>query len=724
MAEAQFNAAIAALTKATSATASISATESNPVSVHEAISVAASSLSVAGDVGAWQPSPRQLDRLLFALLALIKDTAVWSNLPQSDTDAARDIVVLNHVQSGKLRLQSFHALCSQLRPGADHTFLKEVLELLKTLLTSQPILSFTDGVIEDRIQWNQFVSIVSVLPDKIANAFKTVSFDPFYEAPSLSKFIMSDIGKQCVGALHLTNELETSAALLLTKLCRLNHYKQFSSVLVDCYLKNSDARYGNVVLKMDLDQLQKLAVCLVQDLAARKCSQPDNYNLTCAILIGLSYVDLKPVTTTGLGSLEQKLDLAFTKGMHGYLSTTSALKRSRGMLLGECVMGRLRPGIPLSFELPESDEVAFLRSLMVKPREDSFETFREVDVVEAVRTLDIKVSASAKPVSMSALKVKELDPDELTDDMVSEDSEESDSDSEEDLEPLPQPSTRVNSKKPVYLRDCLANLRIEDPEVQETALQTLPNLITQADATDLIDVFPELCQKLLTIQNSYDWEDFDLFLQESVVCLGVRLPKMTAKVLNESLVGDERALMGRMAVLRYICFIVTVGTKRGVLIHENTSDLVRKSSESSAFINSLPEFFFPLIDNFRFIYSLYLDSNKMSHNALFDSYLKALSLILKCSENSIHSLRMSRDLFELLPNVDYSRQDSHSRDSVLLAFNIVLNVVPPGLFADEMGGRDVVDRILRFLGRAREVENDPERVMKVDSIEGRILAIS
>ncbi|ORY48611.1 hypothetical protein BCR33DRAFT_735454 [Rhizoclosmatium globosum] len=437
---------------------------------------------------------------------------------------------------------------------------------------------------------------------------------------------------------------ETLCAILFSKLCRLNYYKQFAKLLVDYHLKDSKFDYSNIVILIGLSHAKKLEA-------------------------------------------DQKLESAFMKGVQGYLSSTSVIKRTRGMVVGELLMSKLRPEMPLNFDVDETDEVRMLRKLA-------------------------KGESAGEPSSKSNTNSSVSVPQTKTE-VVDE------SEDEEELAPLPNPDSRINSKKPIYLRDCMANLRIEDPDVQDLALKTLPNLITMADTSDLADVFDTLCQQLLLLQNPYDMADFDLFVQESMVCLGVRLPKLTAKALNEALVSDEKSLMSRLAILRWMTFIVAVGTKRGSLAQENTSALVKKSTEKVAFANSFPDFFFPLIDNFPYINSLH-SSTGLSHNALLDSYLKTTALILKCAENSIHSLRMAHDLFEILPTIEYLQQDGNARNSILLAFNIILSVVPPALFADEMGGREAINRAVWFLQGAIKGENDEERVERAESLCERL----
>ncbi|KAI9344281.1 hypothetical protein BDR26DRAFT_857532 [Obelidium mucronatum] len=436
----------------------------------------------------------------------------------------------------------------------------------------------------------------------------------------------------------------------------------------------------------------------------QKSLESDHYNLTCAILMALGYVKISVLTGPGgmIGkssttSWEQKLETLLMKGVQQHLSSTSPVKRTRGMVLGECVMAKLRPDVPLTFDLADSDstqEITFLKSLTAIPPNDS---------IAAPKT---ETGSSHAQNESSASVDQDLE--------VSDESSEDDDD--DDLTPLPQSDSRVNSKIPIYLRDCVTNLRAEDPEIQESTLHALPNIITRADHGDLIDLFPTLGRQLLDLQNPYEVKDFDLFLQESVVCLGVRVPKLMARMLVDTLVADERGLMGRLTVLRYISFIVTVGMKRGGMVPEKANALVKKSSQETSFISCVPDFYFPLVDNFPFLFSLY-DTNQLAHNALVESFLKTAALVLKCSENSVHSLRMARELFDILPSIPYASQDSNTRDSILLGFNIILSVVPPVLFLDEMGGPDSVAKVLRYLSGIRGVENDEERVAKTEFIE-------
>ncbi|KAJ3128680.1 TEL2, telomere maintenance protein 2 [Physocladia obscura] len=510
---------------------------------------------------------------------------------------------------------------------------------------------------------------------------------------------------------------EAFAAMLLSKLSRLNHYHEFAEILVDLLIKLShhevrihfdlfekissspyESNFGFVKPIVPLHILNELVSLWATPAYAAKSIETDCFNLTSVILIAMGYVELQPVDSNVGGSITLEMDkfeTRFMQGMRIYLASTSVQKRTYGMVLGECLMKKLRPASLLNFELNDDDQVIFLRSLVVKPAEENYQLLHTKKSAKPSKTSNSVMPEKAKATREPANRKRDSHKYEESD-------EDDENDGEDDLKPLPQSESRINAKKPLYLRDCMKNLRSEQPDVIESSLQSLPELIAKANISDLTDAFETLIQQLLRLQNTFEWDDFDLFVQESIVTLGLRLPHLTAKSLNTSLVENEQPLMKRLNILRYISFIVTVGTKRGVLIQQGTMDIVKKK-----FLEE-KEYYFV---HFATIRNLLHEIEDVSYHAIIDTCLKTLSLILKCSENSVHCIRMAREVLPVILGIKYSIQDANTRDSLLVAINIVFSVVPPVLRHDELGS-DSMQLVNRFLEQVYETENDEERRAK------------
>ncbi|KAI8614315.1 hypothetical protein BC830DRAFT_1128099 [Chytriomyces sp. MP71] len=432
---------------------------------------------------------------------------------------------------------------------------------------------------------------------------------------------------------------------------------------------------------------------------ASKSTSESNMSLTRSILLCVRFID---VDADFSKAWAQNLEQCFMRGMQLYMSSTVDLKRTRAMVLGEIILAKIRPDIPLSFELcSDNPEIQFLRGLVTPLANEYFTDTTEVP---------IGISSRRSEQNMMSEIAEEEDPDApvhvanyASDDVANAE------DTDVDLAPLPEADGRINSKKPIYIRDCVRNIRSEDPDVVEATLQVLSSLISSADPGDLSDLFDSLCPTLLNLQNTYELEEFELFIQEAFIAIGLQLPNQIAKFLNDALIEEERGFAGRMLVLRYMAFIVTA-SRNGNYGTRTQTQALKPALKTGIFSSSLPHFYFPLLDSFMYLRSRYL-SNELAHNALMDSFLKTATLILKCSENTPQCLRMTRELFDLVLTIEYAQQDSSTRNSILMAFGIMLSVVPKHLFLVEIDGASV-ESGKAYLETLLIVENDEDRVVK------------
>ncbi|KAJ3342335.1 TEL2, telomere maintenance protein 2 [Entophlyctis luteolus] len=375
-----------------------------------------------------------------------------------------------------------------------------------------------------------------------------------------------------------------------------------------------------------------------------------------------------------------------------------------GMFLGETIMKVLRPEISLSFDLNKSDkDVLFLNSLADVRDMDMESTKTEIIKVPAEQVESSKKVIRGGNTSFGVVETVEI--------------------SDSDFKPLLTPGSEhmPTQRKTLYLRDCIKNLGSENPDLIEIALHALPSIIAKSDRHDLEDVFETLSQRLLAAQNTFDVDDFELYIQECILAIGIRLPKLIAKKLNEWLTGDDRALMARIAALRYIAIIVSTGMNRTSSSSAVSTAKGKLAEEKTQFINTLPEFFFPLIDSFIFLNSLY-ESHQTAHHLLIDSFLKTATIILKSSENSIACINMARELLSTVLKITYDDQDTSSRQSLLTSVNIVFAIVPTVLVEDEFGV-DALTASVLYLENAACVENDEATRVRVMELANRLQRI-
>ncbi|KAI8828865.1 hypothetical protein BJ741DRAFT_401154 [Chytriomyces cf. hyalinus JEL632] len=458
---------------------------------------------------------------------------------------------------------------------------------------------------------------------------------------------------------------------------------------------------------------------------AKNSTETAHLSLITSILVSLAQMDFNSLEP----ERRRRVENVVNQGMHLYLSSTVEVKRKSGMVLGECFTKAIRPNTPLSFELDENDSlVKKLRSLVILSSDD--EGSEESKVSATGNGLTLASLRDTSKVDRRREKVIEQDPDAFVEDLIAgnesddeserDDLEKEDADSSnesdgDDLVPLATPDDRINSKKPFYLRDCLKNLRSEDPDIIEVTLQSLSSLVASANLTDLSNIMQDLYPRLLNLQNTYQLDDFELFVQEAIVGMGIRVPKLAAKFLNAGLMEDERMLMGRLAILRYMAFTVTAGRNRGDLVSRNP-DLaaVKSTASTSSFSSSLPDFFYPLVDGFAFLYGLNAVED-LAHNILVESFLKTAALIVKCSENTTHCLKMARELLQLALNINFATHDANTKSTLLLVFGITVSAPPKQLLHIEFDSR-ILNACSEYLEVFIAEEPDSDLVDKAEQL--------
>ncbi|KAJ3403711.1 hypothetical protein HDU80_003822 [Chytriomyces hyalinus] len=457
---------------------------------------------------------------------------------------------------------------------------------------------------------------------------------------------------------------------------------------------------------------------------AKNSTETAHLSLTTAILVSFAHNNFSSLEPERSRRLENVLN----QGMHIYLSSTVEVKRKSGMVLGECFTKAIRPNTPLSFELDNNDTlVKKLRSLVILSSND--EGSKELTVSATGNGLALASLQETSKLDRHREKVMEQDPDAFVEDLIA--GNESDDESErddskkdvnssdesdgDDLVPLATPDDHINSKKPFFLRDCLKNLRSEDPDIIEITLQSLSSLIASANLNDLSNILQDLYPRLLNLQNTYQLDDFELYVQEAIVGMGVRVPKLAARFLNAGLMEDEKMLMGRVAILRYMAFTVTAGRNRGELVSRNSdSAMVKSTASASSFSSSLPDFFYPLVDGFAFLYGLNAVED-LSHNILVESFLKTAALIVKCSENTTHCLKMARELLQLALNINFATHDANTKSTLLLVLGITLSAPPKQLLHIEFDSR-ILNACSEYLDAFIANEADRELVDKAEQL--------
>jgi len=273
-------------------------------------------------------------------------------------------------------------------------------------------------------------------------------------------------------------------------------------------------------------------------------SKLQHQNITYGILICLSYLKHEDFSQTDI-------EMKFLKGVGKYLESTKRDIRTYGMIIAESMSEKLhKTDKKLDFELTETDEIKFLRSLVKDNLEnyanahhelvnDELEKIEEKEDDEDINTVDNDDYNKDQDVSS-----EDEDPDEVVSDLdITFDNSSDEESDDDDLEPYyMEEEEEITSaqelknkiKPPLYITDCISGLiSEEEPNKIEVSLNTAPELIKSCGLNDIKEFGIRLCSILLSMNNNYELDNFEENRQEALNNLIIREPSLIAPFICE-----------------------------------------------------------------------------------------------------------------------------------------------------------------------------------------------
>jgi hypothetical protein len=288
-------------------------------------------------------------------------------------------------------------------------------------------------------------------------------------------------------------------------------------------------------------------------------SKLQHQNITYGILICLSYLNQEDFSQTDI-------EIKFLKGVGKYLESTKYDIRTYGMVIAESFSEKLnRTERKLDFELTETDEIIFLRSLV----KENLETYAQEHSELITNNLNDQIEEDDddnNTIDNNNYKQDDFSEDENPDEIVSElditydnSSEEETDDDDDDLEPYyMEEEEEITSaeelknkiKPPLYISDCINGLVAEEePNKIEISINAAPDLIKSCGSNDIKEFGIRLCSVLLSISNNYELDNFEENRQESINNLLVKDPILIAPFICEQFYQKNYNLSQRFIML-------------------------------------------------------------------------------------------------------------------------------------------------------------------------------
>lgn len=273
------------------------------------------------------------------------------------------------------------------------------------------------------------------------------------------------------------------------------------------------------------------------------------------------------------------------------LSSSSTRIRWLGMIVGTAISRLVdRDGMKMDFGVEEMNTEEAEQYLLLTSIDDECGEVRDlIDVKPATETPATK--AIATPAGKSAKKITEssanakpriievLSSDEDEDDLAPYTKPDSDaSDSEEDATLI----ERTTPKAPVYIRTLLNMLNdTENFSAQQLALTTAPSLIRRkADfGSELKDLAEELASALLSMQDTFDMEDWNNLRHNALVALVTAQPKIVGPWLAQTFFTGDYSIAQRAVVLTSI----GLGGRELAGFSSENNSLIKEQDRQSVF---------------------------------------------------------------------------------------------------------------------------------------------
>jgi hypothetical protein len=314
---------------------------------------------------------------------------------------------------------------------------------------------------------------------------------------------------------------------------------------------------------------------------------------------------------------QQDLKSTFLSSVSVYLDASHPPMRLRGLFLSECLMKIMDPESSVSFELPsDAQEISFLKTLT---------GFKPEAELKDINTEDPTMNALI------------------------------DSDDEEVIVMADGKSFDITEKSPApprYLKECISYLNeTEDAQKIELGLQFSTLLIEKASETEINEQSLSLCQVLVFLPNSYDFEHFELHMTQAMVHLLGRASNRIIPYLVDTFYEGQLSLGQRMDILRWISQTAwkkafpeeeTFVEKDAIqtLLSQKLESQTRRWGSGKVTVKSVKNAFGPLYE--RYFYPLIrrfeLPKNKFkldSNLIVLEQFIRTVSVIVYCSSKFV-----------------------------------------------------------------------------------------
>ncbi|OUM62840.1 hypothetical protein PIROE2DRAFT_61626 [Piromyces sp. E2] len=557
--------------------------------------------------------------------------------------------------------KSFYVMCHHISLKKHNYILQVMTKFLNKFLKYNSVYNFLSvkKEFEDSV-WTQYVQLVSFLPDKMVSVYKLDLDNYFMENNFFKK-----IGLEISQAINLLSNQKNPPEQCLN-MAELEK-------LFDYILKQFQQFHDDAISLISV--LENFINTWLDSYFMNNASKLQHQNITYGILICLSYLKQEDFSQTDI-------EIKFLKGVGKYLESTKYDIRIYGMIIAECMSEKLhKTDKKLDFELEETDEITFLRSLFKNNlntfanehselvNNDSGDIINEEEEDDDNNTID-----------NNDFDQNDFSEDENPDEVVSElditydnsSDEESDDDDlepyymEEEEEITSAEELKNKIKPPLYIRDCIDGLIAEEEPNKIEESEEDKNTI---EIDNIIDQFSKLNQNQSGNEN------------------------------NENTIKKED-----ISPIKIIADRIEQHTRR----FSRKSLIKKKVTKENKFCNYAKYFFFPLIGKFDCTSEIFTSLNKSEQSLLLERLILTLGIITYCAMNSLDSRRMCRELWNFCWSYRFyetKSQRCNVRNSILFSYSVIFNVLSEDLIVDEFGGNS-------FFGLG-ELEELYEWIMKL-----------
>ncbi|KAJ1336541.1 hypothetical protein BSLG_007325 [Batrachochytrium salamandrivorans] len=283
----------------------------------------------------------------------------------------------------------------------------------------------------------------------------------------------------------------------------------------------------------------------------------------------------------------QKKDESIRKILSGvplFLELAGKNTRMLGLRFAEIVSSLLHPSIELNLELPESDELKDLQSLI------NFENIKQG--LPAIFPSCVVV-CNAKPHTVQSnskaadtVKLPTLDnPDSIVaapeggllalslfDDDSSDDESEAEVNNIDQTKPPIQTIGKSQSKG--FLSDSLSALKSNDnPDRFEHCLMGLSTMIITSTKLEIEEFCASICSALVAVEDMFDTPEFDLHRVNAWAALFLRKPQETAQFTAHALFDKQCNLSTKFWILRSWNALI-LGSHTHTFVHDDLANSI------------------------------------------------------------------------------------------------------------------------------------------------------